>query len=226
MPNCFDWLTNWIEGNSLLYNRKHLEASKIFIDINDNTKFRQNEFIQTQIGKSLYYYGNYTDAQTYLELASHNNPYNWEAIMPLSVVYEYNQQLDGLERLMEQMTESNEMSSGDWFVIGQNLYAHGQLEMATNFVNKALMVDIRNVEAILLRGKICLMTKHFLHGVSFFRSAQCFASYRFEIYKGLFHCYVGLQRCKEAQTMCSIAVRLFRTSPRSYLVRKTFTHTQ
>lgn len=218
MTKMFEWLSGWIKGHALMYSRKHLEASKVFISINDNTKFRQNEHIITLIGKSLYYYGNFTQAQLYLETATLINPHNWEAIMPLSVVYEYNQKLDGLEKLTSQMTNMHEFTSGHWFVLAQNIFAHGQLEKATSFVNKALTLNLRNVEAQLLRGKICLHAKRYKHAINFFRAAQCIANYRFEVYKGLFHCYVGMKRCKEAQTMCALAVRYFRTSPRSYVV--------
>lgn len=220
MPKIFEWLTSWIKGHALMYARKHLEASRIFTNINTGTKFRQNEHVVTLIGKSLYYHGNFAQAQLYLESAALINPYNWEAIMPLAVLYEYNQKLQSLEKLTAQMTNICEFTTGHWFVMAQNLFAHGELEKATSFVNKALTINIRNIEAQLLRGKICLHAKRYKHAINFFRAAQCLANYRFEVYKGLFHCYVGLKRCKEAQTMCALAVRYFRSSPRSYVVRE------
>lgn len=195
-----------------------MEASKTFQHINDNTKFHQNEHLITLIGKSLYYAGNFTQAQLYLETAAMMNPHNWDAIMPLSVVYEYNQKLPELEKLTSNMNNINEFQCGHWFVLAQSFYAHGMLERAASFANKAFTVDPRNVEVQLLRGKICLQMKRHKEGIHFFRAAQCLANYRFEVYKGLFHCYVGTKRCKEAQTMCALAVRYFRTSPRSYVV--------
>lgn len=201
-----------------MYTRKHLEASKTFQSINEKTKFHQNEHLITLIGKCFYYYGNSTQAQHYLETAYMLNPYNWDAIMPLSVVFEYNQKLQELDKLTAQLTNIHEFTSAHWFVLAQNFYANGKLEKAASFANKAISVNPRNVEAQLLRGKICLQIKRHSDAIKFFRTAQCIANYRFEVYKGLFHCYVGTKRAKEAQTMCAMAVRFFRESPRSLVV--------
>ncbi|XP_023306655.2 anaphase-promoting complex subunit 7 [Lucilia cuprina] len=218
VPKNIEWLSTWIKGHAQLYSRKHLEASKTFQSINEKTKFHQNEHLITLIGKCFYYYGNSTQAQHYLETAYMLNPYNWDAIMPLSVVFEYNQKLQELDKLTAQLTNIHEFTSGHWFVLAQSFYANGKLEKAASFANKALSVNARNVEAQLLRGKICLQIKRHKDAIYFFRAAQCIANYRFEVYKGLFHCYVGMKRAKEAQTMCAMAVRYFRESPRSLVM--------
>lgn len=218
VPKNIEWLSTWIKGHAQLYSRKHMEASKTFQSINNKTKFHQNENLITLIGKCFYYYGNSTQAQHYLETAVMLNPYNWEAIMPLAVVFEYNQKLQELEKLTAQLTNIHEFTSGHWFVLAQSFYANGKLDKAASFANKALSVNPRNVEAQLLRGKICLQIRRHKDAIYFFRSAQCIANYRFEVYKGLFHCYVGMKRAKEAQTMCALTVRYFRESPRSLVV--------
>ncbi|XP_075156273.1 anaphase-promoting complex subunit 7 [Haematobia irritans] len=213
-----EWLSSWIKGHAQLYSRKHMEASKTFQNINNKTKFHQNEYLITLIGKCFYYYGNSTQAQHYLETAVMLNPYNWDAIMCLSVVFEYNQKLQELEKLTSQLTNIHEFTSGHWFVLAQSFYANGKLDKASSFANKALAVNPRNVEAQLLRGKICLQIRRHKDAIFYFRSAQYIANYRFEVYKGLFHCYVGMKRAKEAQTMCALTVRYFRESPRSLVM--------
>ncbi|XP_037928883.1 anaphase-promoting complex subunit 7 [Teleopsis dalmanni] len=218
VPKNIEWLSNWIKAHAQMFGRKHLEASKTFQSINENTKFHQNEQLLTLIGKCLYYHGSFPQAQHYLETALMINPYSMDALMPLAVVYEYNQKLQELDKLTAQLTNINEFSSGHWFVLAQCFYGAGKLEKASSFTHKAISVDSRNTEAWLLRGKICLQLKRHKDAISFFRAAQCLANYRFEVYKGLFHCYVGLRRLKEAQTMCALAVRYFRNSPRSYVM--------
>uniref|UniRef100_A0A1I8Q2R2 Anaphase-promoting complex subunit 7 n=1 Tax=Stomoxys calcitrans TaxID=35570 RepID=A0A1I8Q2R2_STOCA len=218
VPKNIEWLSTWIKGHAQLYSRKHMEASKTFQNINNKTQFHQNEYLITLIGKCFYYYGNSTQAQHYLETAVMLNPYNWDAIMCLSVVFEYNQKLQELEKLTAQLTNIHEFTSGHWFVLAQSFYANGKLDKASSFANKALAVNPRNVEAQLLRGKICLQIRRHKDAIYYFRSAQCIANYRFEVYKGLFHCYVGMKRAKEAQTMCALTVRYFRESPRSLVM--------
>ncbi|XP_004518462.1 anaphase-promoting complex subunit 7 [Ceratitis capitata] len=218
VPKHIDWLSNWIKGHAQLYSREHLEASKTFQAINDNTKFHQNSHLLALIGKSHYYYGRYIQAQQYLETALMVNPHNTEALMPLAVVYEYNQKLTELEKLSAQMGNIKDLNSEHWFVVAECCYAAGQIEKAISFAKKAIELDERNIEAQLLRGRICLQLKQRVEAISYFRTAQCIASYRFEVYKGLYHCYVGMKRRDEAQAMCAVAVRCFRNSPRSYVM--------
>lgn len=157
-------------------------------------------------------------AQQYLETAIMVNPHNTDALMPLAVVYEYNQKLPELEKLAVQMGSIKELNSEHWFVVAESCYAAGQIEKAISFAKKAIELDERNIEAQLLRGRICLQLKQGIEAISYFRTAQCIASYRFEVYKGLYHCYVSRKRRDEAQAMCALAVRYFRNSPRSYVM--------
>ncbi|XP_067636924.1 anaphase-promoting complex subunit 7 [Eurosta solidaginis] len=218
IPKHIDWLSSWIKAHAQLYGREHLEASKTFQSINENTKLHQNIYLLILIGKSLYYYGRYTQAQQYLETALMISPNHTDALMPIAVVYEYNQKLGELEKLAAQLGNLKELSSAHWFVIAQSAYASGQIEKAISFAKKAIELDERNVEAQLLRGRVCLQLKQRVEAITFFRAVQCVASYRFEVYKGLYHCYVGMKRRDEAQAICALAVRYFRNSPRSYVL--------
>ncbi|XP_030386548.1 anaphase-promoting complex subunit 7 [Scaptodrosophila lebanonensis] len=216
-PKNIEWLSMWIKGHAQMYGRKHLEAAKTFQQLNDTTNFHQNEHLLTHIGKCLYYYGNFTQAEHYLGMVAMINPYNMDALCPLAVVYAFNiQKKPEHEKLVTQMTTTGDFSSEHWFILAQKLYMNAKFDRALSFTERALSLNPRNIEALLLRGKLFLVVARHNEAISAFRSAQCFASYRFEVYKGLFHCYVNLKRIKDAQNMCALAVRYFRTSPRSY----------
>lgn len=217
-PKNVEWLSSWIKGHAQMYVHKHLEASKTFQSINDNPKLHQNDHILTLIGKSLYYNGHYVQAQTYLETAHMISPYNTEHIMPLAVIYERNNNLAELEKLASQQSNINEFCSENWCVMAQSLSANGKYEKASYFTHKAISVDPTNVEAYLLRGKIFLQLKRFKEAIHYYRTVQSLANYRFEIYKGLAGCYIGLKRLKDAQTISALAARYFRNCPRSYVL--------
>ncbi|XP_030387331.1 anaphase-promoting complex subunit 7-like [Scaptodrosophila lebanonensis] len=217
LPKNIEWMSIWIKAHAQMYGRKHLEAARTFQQLNDTTNFHQNENLLTHIGKCLYYYGNFTQAEQYLGMAAMINPYNMDALCSLAVVYEFNiQKKPEHEKLVTQMTTTGDFSSAHWFVLAQKLYMNAKFDRALSFTERALSLNPRNIEALLLRAKLFLAVGRHNEAISTFRSAQCFAPYRFEVYKGLVHCYVHLKRIKDAQTMCALAVRLFRTSPRSY----------
>ncbi|SPP78812.1 anaphase-promoting complex subunit 7 [Drosophila guanche] len=216
-PRNIEWLSTWIKGLALLYGCKHLEASRAFQRLNDNTKLRRNEHLLVEIGRCLYYYGNHLQAEQYLSSAVMAYPNNMEAISLLSVVYELNEQsADEQEKLFTRVTADREFSPAHWFVHGQKMYSDAKYQRGLAFVERCLDMDPRHIEGHLLRGNLLIALKRYGEAIVAFRNVQGLASYRFEVYKGLFHCYVAQKRFKEAQTMCVWAIRSFRTSPRSY----------
>ncbi|ALC49517.1 Apc7 [Drosophila busckii] len=219
VPKPIEWLSNWIKANALMYGCRHIEAAKTFQNINDTTLFRQNDYLLTYIGKCLYYYGNYVQAEQYLGMAAMVNRYNMEALMPLSVVHEFNNKKDpDHEKLFLQLRNVMpcEFTTAHWFIYAHHAYMNKKFERAHEFAERALSLDGRNIEALLLRGRMFTAQGQAKDAINIFRSAQSCAPYRFEVYKGLLACYKRLKRMKEAQAICVLTIRYFRTSPRSY----------
>ncbi|KAH8275705.1 hypothetical protein KR044_008392, partial [Drosophila immigrans] len=219
LPKHIEWLSSWIKAHAQMYGCKHLEAAKTFQQLNETTPLRQNDYLLSNIGKCLYYYGNFLQAEHYLAMAVMNNPHNMSALCPLAVVYEYNSKKNlEQEKLISPIRTrgSGEFTSPHWFLLAQLAYANSKYERALIFTDRALSIDQRNVEAMLLRGKLFGGLGRNKEAIEAFRSAQCIAPFRFEIYKGLVACYIRQKRIKEAHNMCVLAVRYFRTSPRSY----------
>ncbi|KAL7744881.1 hypothetical protein ACLKA6_007162 [Drosophila palustris] len=219
LPKNIEWLSSWIKAHAQMYGCKHREAAKTFQHLNDTTMLRQNEHLLTKIGKCLYYYGNYRQAEQYLAMAAMINPHNMNALCPLAVVYGYNSKKKAeQEKLMTPMRirGSGEFTSAHWFLYSQLSYMSTKNERALIFTDRALAIDPRNIEALLLRGKLINELGRHKEAIDVFRSAQCLAPYRFEVYKGLLASYLELKRLKDAQTMCVLAVRYFPTSPRGY----------
>ncbi|XP_034115699.1 anaphase-promoting complex subunit 7 [Drosophila albomicans] len=225
MSKHIEWLSSWIKAHAQMYGCKHLEAAKTFQQLNETTLLRQNHHLLTNIGKCLYYYGNFIQAELYLETAARNNTYNMNAIGLLAVVYEYNG-----KKNVEQETliapirtrSTGEFKSPHWFLLAQLAYANSKYERALIYTDRALDIDPRNMEALLLRGKLFGGLGRNEEAIQAFRTAQCLGPYRFEIYKGLLACYIRQKRMKESHNMCALAVRYFSTSPRSYTM---FGHT-
>ncbi|EDW82032.2 uncharacterized protein Dwil_GK25583 [Drosophila willistoni] len=216
-----EWLSTWIKGQAQMFGYKHLEAAKTFQQLNDTTPFRQNEYLLIQIGKCLYYYGNFVQAEHYLGMAAMVNPLNMSALCPLAVAYELNGKNDTQhEKLLDQITNRPDLvrapSADYWFLHAQQFYKEEKFERSLIFSERSLTIDPRHIENMLLRGKLFVALERHQEAIEAFRTSQSLAPYRFEIYKGLSHCYGSLKRHKDAQNICAMAVRNFRTSPRSY----------
>ncbi|XP_030568255.1 anaphase-promoting complex subunit 7 [Drosophila novamexicana] len=218
LPKNIEWLSSWIKGHAQMYGCKHREAAQTFQQLNDTTSFRQNEHLLTKIGQCMYYYGNFVRSEQYLAMATMLNPHNLDALCPLAVVYEFNKKKLEQGKLIAplEIRTTGEFSSSHWFLHAQLSYMNSKYDRSLIFTERALAMDARNIEALLLRGRLFGGLGRHKDAIDVFRSARCLAPYRFEVYKGLVACFIRLKWLKEAQTMCALAVRYFRTSPRSY----------
>lgn len=219
LPGNIEWLSSWIKGHAQMYSCKHLEAAKTFQQLNDTTKLRQNEHLLSNIGRCLYYYGNFLQSERYLEMVRRVNPRNMEALSALAVVYEFNRKDRAeLERMLPTMPSADcaEFKSAHWFLHAQLTYMSSKYERSLEFTDRALSMDPRNIEAVLLRGKLLGGLGRHKEAIGEFRTVQSLAPYRFEVYKGLLTCYIRQKRIKEAKNLCVLAVRFFPTAPRSH----------
>lgn len=201
-----------------MYGCKHREASQTFQQLNESNQLHQNEHVLTKIGQCLYYDGNYLQAEQYLSLAMMQNPHNMKALCPLAVVYDRNKKKLERSNLLAplEMRRTREFRSSHWFLHAQQTYSNAKYERALSFTERALDMDERNIEALLLRAGLYFVLQRQRDAVNVFQNIQCLAPYRFEVYKGLVACYVRLNCIKEAQATCTVAVRQFPTSARSF----------
>ncbi|XP_023166896.1 anaphase-promoting complex subunit 7 [Drosophila hydei] len=218
LPKNIEWLSSWIKGHAQMYGCKHREASQTFQQLNESNQLHQNEHVLTKIGQCLYYDGNYLQAEQYLSLAMMQNPHNMKALCPLAVVYDRNKKKLERSNLLAplEMRRTREFRSSHWFLHAQQTYSNAKYERALSFTERALDMDERNIEALLLRAGLYFVLQRQRDAVNVFQNIQCLAPYRFEVYKGLVACYVRLNCIKEAQATCTVAVRQFPTSARSF----------
>ncbi|XP_017089223.2 anaphase-promoting complex subunit 7 [Drosophila bipectinata] len=218
-PNNIDWLITWIKGLAQLYDCDHKEAAHTFLSLNDGTQLRRNEHLLVAIGKCYYYHGTPILAAYYLATAVARNPNNMEAVGLLSLAYDVGKMPESeqeRERLYVQVAAEREFTAGHWFIHALKMNSIGKYERGLDFVERCLDMESHHLEGLLLRARMLSSLERFTEAVVAYRVVQTVAPFRFEIYKGLFHCYVSLRRIKEAEAMCTWSIRCFRSSPRSY----------
>ncbi|KAH8420493.1 hypothetical protein KR009_010827, partial [Drosophila setifemur] len=217
VPQNIEWLSSWIKAQAQMFDCKHLEAARTLQHLNDSTPLYRNEHLLQEIGRVLYYHGNHAQAEQYLSSAVSSNPHNMEAVGLLSVVYELGDTAEvERDRLYAQVAAEREFTAGHWFVHAQHMYGSGKFQRGLSFADRCLSLEPRHPEALLLRGRLLALLERHTESIEAFRVAQLTIPYRFEVYKGLYHCYVTQRRFKEAQAICSWTIHNFRTSPRSY----------
>lgn len=243
---CREWLNGWIETYTSMFKCRFSDATARLDTLQSSTKFARNEVFNVLLGQCHYYNGDNDNALKYLVRAHANNYYMIDGLTSLAAIYAAKNQLDELEKLTMIVSPSEYMTE-HWFVMAQLIFAQGKYEKANYFAHRACVLNLKNIEAGLLKGefdivkifnfrwfhlflycvlvemstvKVFLELKRFKEAIIHLKHLLNFANYRFEVYELLVIAYIGTNRLREAQAIGSEAVRTLGKNPRTYVVSK------
>lgn len=216
-----DWLASYLDAFAYMYACKFIEAIEAFQTIEAKPGIGDTELIRVLIGQCHHYLGNYETALYYLKRAHNANANMGEGLMNLAALYGHKNRLSELEGLiMPSEMVPDEYTAEYWFVLAQNMYAHGKHDKAAYFVQKSCFMKPRNIEAALLKSRIFMHLKKYKEAIMQLRNVQQYAAYRFEVFEGLVEAYIATDRVREAQEVSRHGVRRLGTdiSARSFVV--------
>ncbi|XP_017055096.1 anaphase-promoting complex subunit 7-like isoform X1 [Drosophila ficusphila] len=220
VPGNFDWLGTWIQGLAQMFDCKHLAAARTFQKLQDTSQLHCSEHLMMALGRCLYYHGNYSEAEQMFSATIRANPDNVEAIGLLAVVRSSledrsSSNTTDMDRLYAQVTSEPKYSAEHWFVHAQSMFDSGKFERGLSFVDQCLASKPRHQEALILRPRLLASLGRQEEAAVAFRMAQAIVPYRFEVFRGLFQCYLDQKRFKEAHAVSNWTLQTFPNSPRS-----------
>lgn len=217
MPHDIDWLSIYVKAFAQMLNCNHLDAARTFEQLSVGSSLRRNEHLMVATGKCYYYHGHFFQAEQCLAAALSANPHNLEAMGVLSVVLEMgDHSMAERDSLYARIESEHQLTANHLFIHAHRMLVTGKLERGLGFVARCLELEPRHPEALLLRARLYTDMERYSEAVGAFRDAQTIIPYRFEVFKGLFNCYLVQKRYTEAQAMCSWTLRSFQSSARSY----------
>lgn len=221
LPQCSDWLGNWIKAHAHIQARKYTEAIETLKTIESNTSLRSYHQLLVLIGECYYHNGDYEHAYNYLKRAHNLYPYMKNGIQILAILVARKNKIADLEKMIAPTsTFPYEYTSESWFVMAQYLFSTGKFDKAVYFVQKACFLNPKNTEALILKARILLQLKKHSEAIAHLRFAQQFAPYRYEVHKGLVETLLSMEKYREAQVQAAKAVRQLGESPRLLVVRE------
>ncbi|KAH8244920.1 hypothetical protein KR032_002252, partial [Drosophila birchii] len=226
-PPDIEWLSIYVKALAQMFNCHHLNAARTFEQLSVGSCLRRSEHLLLATGKCHYYHGQLFQAKQCLSGALQANPYSLEAMGLLSVVLELGD-FDKAERdkLYGQLAYEPEAESEHphlinahhFFLRAHYMFVERKFERGLGLVRRCLQLEPRHPEALLLRARIYADMERYPEAASAYRDAQHHLPYRFEVFKGLFNCYLAQKRYTEAQAICTLSLRSFHTSARCYIL--------
>lgn len=147
-----DLLTLWIKANSLFYARKYTDAIQTLKLIEATPMLRNFSQCLILIGECYYYEGEYELAYSYLKRAHKLNPYMQNGIQKFAMLLVQLNKSHELEEIIKPPSIFP-YKSETWFVMAQYLLSVQKGEKAIYFVQKSCLLNKRNVDAMILKGK-------------------------------------------------------------------------
>nr|XP_017019079.1 anaphase-promoting complex subunit 7 [Drosophila kikkawai] len=227
LPPDIDWLSIYVKALAQMFNCRHLDAARTFEQLTADSCLRCSEHLLLATGKCYYYHGQLFQAEQCLSAALRSNPYNLEVMGVLSVVMELgeypmaerDQLYAKLDYELESVSEHPHLiTAHQLFLRAHFMFVERKFERGLGLLRRCLQLEPRHPEALLLRARLYTDMERYTEAAGAYRDAQIHLPYRFEVFKGLFNCYLAQKRYAEAQAMCTLTLRRFQASARCYIL--------
>jgi len=212
--NNTDWLNDWLAGQFKLYSKDYDGAVRDLVTVEANV-LQGSPSCTVDIGVAHHWAGHQDQAMLCLARAATMAPLTMRGMDSLAALYADAGKVRELESLATRLMGMSEEQPQPWVALGYYCHLTKKSQKAVYFAHKACLLDPRNVEALLLKGRVLLDLKKLPDAMNHFREALGFASHRYEAHKGLIDCYLGLSRQREAVTMATSACKHLGNSPRA-----------
>lgn len=209
-----DWLLDWLSGLSKLYSRDYEGAVRDLVTV-EAASLPASPSLAVDVGLAHHWAGEQEMAVRSLSRVASLSPLTMRGMDSLAALYAETGRLRELENLATRLMSVTEEQPQPWVAMGYFCHLTKKSPKAVYFAHKACLLDPRNIEALLLKGRVLLDLKKLPDAMNHFREALGFAAHRFEAHKGLVDCYLGLSRQREAVTIATGACKHLSNSPRA-----------
>ena len=175
----FEWLSQWIQGYSAFYNHDYVTSVQILKQLEEpQPLLRNNLHLLVTVGQAQHYNGHFTNALYTLQRVHRIDPHHLAGMDILGALLAKERKLKELEQLAAKLLSVTENAPEPWIVMGYYCYVNKKGTKATYFGQKALQLNSRSVEALLLKANLLLDLKKLHHSMDHFREAVSIAPYR------------------------------------------------
>jgi len=215
-PAHLDWLVQWIHGQCHLQACEYLKASAVFSQLREASVLKDDVTNLVSHGTTLFLAGDYANALQPLQRAHKLDPLSLKGMDILAVILASEKRTAELEALALKLINVSDTSCEPWIAMGYHYLLSRKLTRALYLAHKSCTCSSASVEPLILKGKVLQELKKYPEAVTHYREGLQAAPHRFEIYRGIVHCYLALQRTREATTIAASCLHDIGNSPRTF----------
>ncbi|KAI9565221.1 hypothetical protein GHT06_009003 [Daphnia sinensis] len=216
--NNLDWIAQWIKGQCHLHSCEYLSASTIFCHLQDTSLLKDDVTNLISQGTTFFLAGDFTSALQPLQRAHALDPLSLKGMDILAVVLANEKKSAELEALALKLISVSDSSFEPWVAMGYHYLLSRKLTRALYLAHKACTccTPSPGIEPLILKGTVLQELKKWPEAITHFREGLQIAPHRFEIYRGIVHCYLALQRSREAMNIAASSLHHIGHTPRTF----------
>ncbi|CAG9858903.1 unnamed protein product [Phyllotreta striolata] len=212
------WLNQWIKAQGQLQLKDYAGALNTYKSMEVNGLLKNNHSLLLSIAYCYLYMCEYDKAISVLQKILRLDPHLLAGRDLLSTLLAASGSKEHI-RALELLTPKIDIglwSAEHWVVLGNYVYSLKKYDKATYYGHQALIMDRKNVEALLLKANALLQIKKYQESITHCSEALQICNMRYDIYKCLVECYIQTNRLREAESMAINACNQLNFSAQGY----------
>ncbi|ELT97952.1 hypothetical protein CAPTEDRAFT_184536 [Capitella teleta] len=193
-----EWLFSWVRGQSLVASKEYVAATQAFKMLDNKPLLRDNIEVLVSSAEAQFLNGDSQAAMTALNRVHALDSLHLKHMDMLAFLLYKDEKQKELESLATHLITVSESAPEPWVALGYLTMAINKTGRSVYFAKKALDIDGRSVEALLLKGYALLKQKKMQEAIQHLQEALRIAPYRFEAHSALVECYLKSRRIREA----------------------------
>ncbi|XP_065829929.1 anaphase-promoting complex subunit 7-like [Oscarella lobularis] len=208
----YPWLTPWIRAHEQMYMNRFLAAADLF-QITGDLIPDCSDLLAVH-GYVLWQADQQQKAKVAFQRACSRDPHLLKYMDSYAHLLFVKEDRVELENLAARLLSTSQLYPQPWIALGYLNCLNARYTKALYFAQKALSLDERNVEGMILKGRALHSFKKYHDAIKHYKEALRLSSGYFEAMKGLVMCLLDNQMTRLAEATAQTAVRVLPQSAR------------
>ncbi|XP_003740724.1 anaphase-promoting complex subunit 7 [Galendromus occidentalis] len=214
-----EWLPAFVAACGDLHSKNTSKALEAFQSLDTSLQLKESFDVSLMLAKLHYFQGESNKALGAFERAVKADKYQVRGMDLYASLLMREKRSKELEQLSNHLLSLSDSMPETWVALGYLCYNRGKFPRARHMCDKALDMNPKHVNAVILKAEILFAIGGFQSAASTYSEAQIIAPHRFEPYRGQVTCYLSQNRFSDAQTAATNAIRQLGQSPRTLTLK-------
>jgi len=210
-----EWMALYLKGFSFATSNKYSRAIQVYKQLESQT-LKDSVKVLCSLGEACWRTGDCMNAVQYYQRVRRIDPACLTGMDIYSQILADESRHVELEKVAQELTQISQIKTEPWVAMANYCACTNRKTRAVYFAQKAHMIDIRNVQALLLKATLLKTLNKQQEALIHYREAIRLAPSFFQPYKGLVECYILAEKLKEAMNIARNALKTVGSNARTF----------